>query len=86
MGDHTKMSLARQLQARDSLSDDARNRVFSLPRATLLAMLRAGPGVAPAAAAAHVPGRGRGGAKAKAKAAAVGRGAGRGRRGRGGRG
>ncbi len=99
MGDHTKMSLARQLQARDNLSDAARNRAYSLPKATLLAMIRAGPGVAAAAAlaayppappAGPVPGRGargRGGAKGKGKVPAVGgRAAGRGRRGKGGKG
>ena len=91
MGDHTKMSLARQLQARDGLSDDARNKLCALSRAGLLAMLRAGPGVAPAAALAAyppgpappaVPGRGRGGRGRGAKG--DGRGRGGGRRGRGG--
>ena len=85
MGDHTKMSLARQLQSRDGLSDDARNRIYSLSRAALLAMIRAGPGVDPAAAlAAHPPpAGGRGG---RGRGAVAGRAAGRRGRGRGAKG
>lgn len=57
LGDNTKMSMARQLQLRDGLTPQARNRIWQLPRNVLLAAL----GHAPAAAA----------AKAVAKAAGV---------------
>ena len=64
MGQHTKMSLARQLQARDNLTDAVRAQIWTLPRATLLAS------IAHPAAAAAVPGA-VAGAVAGAAAAAV---------------
>ena len=77
MGDHTKMSLARQLQVRDSLSDEGRNKVYGQKKAVLLAALH-GPGAVAALAAAPAPaGKGR-------AAAPAGRGKGKG--GKGGKG
>ncbi len=79
LGDHTKMSLARQLQERDQLSDDQRNKLWSQKKATLLTALNAGHGgAAPVAAAAAAP-------AAKAKGAVKGKGKGRAGVGRGGK-
>ncbi len=78
LGAHTKMSLARQLQARDNLTDDERDRSFStLTRQALLAALRLGPGPA----IAPIKGRGRGGRGAAPAAVAPVKGRGRGGRG-----
>ena len=71
MGSHTKMSLARQLQVRDNLSDAVRDQVWALPRATLLESLARGPAAVPIAvgkAAAKAKGKAKPKAKAKAKA------------------
>ena len=94
MGDHTKMSLARQLQERDGLTDDVRDRAWALPRATLVAALAqpAAAGAVPALLAARGRGRGAlagagGGGGGAGVGGAKGRGRGRGvlARGRGGR-
>ena len=91
--DITKIAAARALQLRDGLTDAQRDRVWQLPKATLLAALEHKPAaVAKAKAVAKVaaapavaapagpaaPGRGRGGRAARGRR---GRGGGRGRRG-----
>ena len=75
-GDLTKMSMARQLQLRDGLTDDERNQAYALPKAVLIAALGGPAEAAPPPPAAAAP-------AAAAPAAGVGADAGKGARGRG---
>ena len=98
VNDLTKMALARALQTRDNLTDDERNRIWQLPKPTLLAAFQNPAGAGAVAAKAAAKPAAKAAAKLAAKAAAKpaakaapagagrgvgGKGRGRGRHGRG---